>query len=145
MRSRFLVGYGLLTLVLAAPLRANPHEARVPLHDGRVDVAEITAAIGEEMHIPGSSWLASRDAGEINLKGLRGSLFVKALNASLKDGCRVTMSDNALVFHFDADELPHGLDSVKQATRTFVANAAPEATAAQNRLYGLLLPQTIDA
>lgn len=124
----------------AAPVLASPHEVRVPLHQGKIRVADLSAGLLEELHVPTSRL----PAGEIDLSGLGGSLFVSALNQSLGDGCRLEVSGDALVLHVDADNLPDNLDSVKLAVRTFTAVAAPQATAAQAARYGLHLPAKLD-
>lgn len=130
---------GLLTV--GAPAIASPHELRLPLDDGRLDWADLSAAACEGIHLP--SWHVGR--GQISLKGWRGSLVLQALNASCGDGCRVTVSDNALVFHLDTEKLPGSLDQSTRALRTFVATGNPQATAAQARRFGLFLPARVDS
>jgi pimeloyl-ACP methyl ester carboxylesterase len=65
------------------------------------------------------------------------------MNKSLGDGCRMTVDANALVLHVDPDKLPHDIDSAKLATRIFTATAAPKATAAQAKHFGLFLPNRV--
>ncbi len=125
----------------ALPAQAKPHDARIPLHEGKLHVADLTAAACREIHLP--AW--QLDAGEINLNGWRGSLFVEAVNASLGDGCSITLSDDALLLHIDPEKLPRTLDENKHALRTFVEKETPAATAAHARRWGLFLPVKVDA
>src|SRR5258708_1351367 len=63
---------------------AAPHEVRVPLHDGKLSLADLSAKLLREIHVPTSHL----PAGQINLRGVGGSLFIQAMNRSLGDGCR---------------------------------------------------------
>jgi pimeloyl-ACP methyl ester carboxylesterase len=119
---------------------AAPHEARVALHDGKLNTADLSRTLLDNLRLRG----VSLDVGTIDLNGLRGATFVRALDAALGDGCNIDVTPEALVLHFDPQKLPHSLDDAKQATRVFTATAAPEATARQHRHYGLLLPQRVD-
>jgi triacylglycerol esterase/lipase EstA (alpha/beta hydrolase family) len=131
-----------LTFAFAAPLAAvaSPHEARIPLNGGKLDSAELSRTLLEDLHIKG----VSLDVGSIDLRGWAGATFIRALDASLKDGCNIEVTPDALVLHFDPEKLPHSFDDAKLATRVFTATAAPEATARQHRQYGLLMPQHVD-
>ncbi len=128
-------------IALAAPAFASPREARIPLRHGNLHVADLCTAATREMHLPG---LRLYFGGDVNLTGLRGSLFVAALNRSLGDGCRVTLGDDALVLHLDTEKLPGDMTSAKRAARVFTEEIAPEATAAQRRGYGLRMPREVD-
>jgi pimeloyl-ACP methyl ester carboxylesterase len=132
---------GLVLFVSAAVAAASPHEAHVALRDGKLTMADLSATLLEELHLPATSHLPP---GEIDLRSFSGTLFVQAMNKSLGDGCRMSVSGDELVLHVDPDRLPHDLDSAKLALRVFTATAAPEATAAQARHYGLHLPKTVD-
>jgi len=132
----FIAGFSLL----ASSALAAPHEARVPLHDGRLRLADLSAQLLEEAHLP----TTHLPPGEISLRGIGGSLFVEAMNRSLGDGCRMNVSADALVLHVDPDKLPASMDTAERALRIFTATAAPEATAAQARHYGLLMPSAVD-
>ena len=129
-----------LALLVSPAALAAPHEARVPLHDGRLESADLTAVLLNDLHIRG----VSLDVGTIDLNGLGGATFVRAVDAALGDGCKIDITPDALVLHFDPEKLPHSIDDAKQATRVFTATAAPAATARQHRHYGLLLPQEVD-
>jgi alpha-beta hydrolase superfamily lysophospholipase len=139
MKSRILVVL-IGMLALAAPAMADPHELRVPLHDGKLRWADLSATVCQQIHLP--RWQIG--TGEVSVEGWSGSLFLAALNASCGDGCRVSVSDGALIFHFDAHQMPGDLDQAKAALRKFVAAETPEATAAQARQYGLQLPAGVD-
>jgi pimeloyl-ACP methyl ester carboxylesterase len=128
-------------LTTAVPALAQPHELRLPLDNGKLRWADLSAVLCNDLHLP--AWRVGK--GEINLNGWRGSLFLQGLNASLGDGCRVMVSDGALVFDFDPAKLPSTGKEAKTALRNFVATETPQATAAQNRRYGLFLPAHVDA
>ena len=138
---KWMAGIVLPLLALAAPAAvAAPREARVPLHEGKLRVAELSDALCRELGLPECSW----DCGDLDLRGARGSAFVAALNESLGEGCRVSVGDDALVLHVDADKLPRDIRSAKRAARVFAAVAAPEATKRQQAYYGLWAPEQID-
>lgn len=128
--------FGSIAIVSAAP-----HEARLPLHDGELRLADLSRKLLEELHLPATHL----PPGEINLNGLSGSLFIAAMNRSLGDGCRLETRGNELVLHVDPDKLPNNITSAEHAMRVFTATAAPRATVAQARHYGLLLPAKIDS
>ncbi len=138
---RRLTGWcaGWAVLSAAAGASAAPHEVRVPLRDGRLAMADLIA--GVRLPAPVAARLPG---GTVDLRGFGSSLFVAALDRALGDGCRVEVTPDALVVHVDGEKLPQGVDGVKQATRTFTAVAAPDATAAQARRYGLALPKAVD-
>jgi pimeloyl-ACP methyl ester carboxylesterase len=117
---------------------ATPREARVPLREGKLRTADLSEAICRELHLPRG---CAFDCGDIDLHRLRGSLFISALNESLGDGCRLTVADDAVVLHIDADKLPDDVRTAKKAARVFAAVASPEATAKQRAYYGLWIPK----
>ncbi|MDB5290000.1 MAG: lysophospholipase [Phycisphaerales bacterium] len=127
-------------LACATPVLAAPHEVKLPLREGKLHVADLSAAVCREAHLPAFEI----GSGEIDLSGLRGSLFVHAMNAALGDGCRLTLGDGALTLHVDTDKLPARCDDAKRAVRTFTAEIAPEATARQARRWGLFVPAHVD-
>ncbi len=120
---------------------ASPHEARIPLHDGKLSLADLSATLLQECHLP----TTRLPSGEINFNALRSSILISAMNRSLGDGCRLELRSDELLLHIDPDKLPKDVDTAKLAIRIFTATAAPEATAAQARHYGLLLPVKVDA
>lgn len=133
----------LVCLVLLAPaaVEAAAREARLPLRDGQFHRADLTALLGEQLGLPAFDCPID---GTIDLRGLRGNLFIRALNRSLGDGCRISIEPDQLVVRIDPDQLPHDLAGAKRAVRIFTAVAAPSATADQSRLYGLLLPHDLN-
>jgi pimeloyl-ACP methyl ester carboxylesterase len=126
--------------ISVTPAAAAPMEARVQLHDGKLATADLTRVLLDNLHLKGFEL----DASSIDMTGLRGATFVKALNAALGDGCNVRVDDDALVLHFDAAKLPHDVRAFKHDVRVFTATAAPDATARQRRFYGLLMPQQVN-
>jgi pimeloyl-ACP methyl ester carboxylesterase len=131
-------------LFSTAVAAASPHEARVPLHDGKLRVADLSTKLVDELHLPAAVAHLPGTGSEIDLRGVGGWLAVEAMNRSLGDGCQLTVSGDALVLHVDPQLLPHSLDSAKRAVRVFTATAAPVATAAQARHFGLHLPAKVD-
>jgi len=119
---------------------AAPHDIRVPLHDGKLQWADLAAAACKGVHLPP----CHPGNGAISLRGWRGSLFLAALNASCGDACHITVAPDSLDFRFDTEKIALSVDHTKQAVRTFVATDYPEATASQARRFGLFLPARID-
>jgi pimeloyl-ACP methyl ester carboxylesterase len=130
----------LTLLVCATPVFATVREARIPLKDGKLRTGDLSAAICRELGMPAFSC----DVGEINVGGYRGSLLVSAVNQSLGDGCRISISDNAVVLHIDTQKLPNDVRDAKHVARVFTSLVAPEATAKQRAYYGLWTPDNID-
>src|SRR5688572_15469547 len=131
-----------VALLLACPLvSAAPREARVPLRDGKLRTADLSAALCREVGLPSR---CAFDCGDIDLSGLRGCNFIEGLNEALGDGCNVSIHDDALVLRVDTEKLPDDMRSAKRAARVFTAVAAPDATAKQRAYYGLWTPKDID-
>src|SRR2546430_1429770 len=95
--------------LLIGTASAAPHEARVPLRDGKLRLGELSAELLGALHL---NHIKLPDAA-IDFRGLRGSLMVAAMNESLGDGCRLTVEDDALVLHVDPAKLPHDVDQSK--------------------------------
>lgn len=131
----------LLSVVFLASPAFAAVEARIRLHDGKLATADLSRAMLDNFHLKG----IELDAGTIDLRGMNGASFVRAFNAALGEGCSVRVEPNALVVRVNPRGLPRNLDAMKHATRIFTAVAAPGATAAQRRFYGLLLPPKVDA
>src|SRR5256885_1895553 len=111
-------------LFACLPAFAVPHEDRVPLHDGRVRVADLSDRLLTEMHCPPK--LRVPIPGEVDVRGLDGTRFVDALNHAFGDGCRVAVVGDELLLHVDRDQLPANWDATKVAVRVFTAYAAPD-------------------
>ncbi|MGB7158462.1 MAG: hypothetical protein WBD40_10385, partial [Tepidisphaeraceae bacterium] len=127
-------------LALAAPASALTQTLRVPLHEGRLRTGDLSEDLRKRIRVPNYAWLET----EIDLTGLRGSLFIAAWNKSLGEGCNVAIDNDALVVRIDTEKLPDEVDEAKLAARVFTEVAAPKASADQKRFYGLLLPQEVD-
>lgn len=127
-------------LASAAPCSAKPRELRVPLEQGKLRSDDLTGNFRQHLGFGEVDWLN----GDIDLRGIKGAVVVKALNAALGDGCNITLTDDEseLVIRIDTARLPQDVDATKSAVRTFTAVANPEATAMQQRYYGLHLPLT---
>src|SRR5688572_22961340 len=87
-------------IAFAAPAFATIREARIPLKDGKLRTADLSAAICREMGMP----RCAVNVGEVDLSGLGGALWVTALNESLGDGCRVRVTDDAVVLRIDTEK-----------------------------------------
>lgn len=126
--------------MLSETASAEAHEARIPLRDGKLRLDDLSADLLQNLHLkkPRLPNMA------IDLRGMRGSLFVMAMNEALGDGCRLSVNDDELVLHVDGEKLPQNVTETKKAARVFTAAAAPEATADQCRYYGLLMPKHVD-
>lgn len=137
-----LLALSILLFGGAADAAAAVSEVRVPLHDGRLRAADMTAALCRQFNLPE----CKPSAGEFDLRGLAGSQFVEALNMSLGQGCNVNLADDgtALVLRVDTEKLPQDCEAANRAVRVFTATAAPEATAAHDEFYGVDLPPNFD-
>jgi pimeloyl-ACP methyl ester carboxylesterase len=139
---------GLGTCVILLALSAQPaqgwtRERHLPLHDGRVHLNDLTDSWIRALRIDRLCDPEKLDAS-ISLRGLGGSLWVQAMNAAIGQGCSLSVTDDELVLSIETADLPDTMPEAKTALRTFTAVAAPEATAAQQRYYGLLLPDGFD-
>ena len=139
MRRFFPLNSLLICSLFCGTVVAKPHEMRIPLHDGKMHLADLSKALCREIHVPGMKL-----GGEVDVRGLTGSLFVTAINASLEDGCQLTVQDDVLILHIDSEHLPKSIDQDRRAIRKFFAADFPEATARQARRYGLFLPPHLD-
>src|SRR5688500_7117343 len=84
-------------LAAAAPAPADVYERTVALTGGKLRVADLSAAVCREMHLPAFEI----GSGDVDMRGESGSRFLEALNRSLGDGCRVSVSDDSLVLRLD--------------------------------------------
>lgn len=125
--------------VLAAPAAAVSTTVTVPLREGRLHAGDLSGGLLEMLRLR-----ADLPRVEVDLNGLRGVLLVQAWNATLGEGCRVSVDDDALVVHIDTEKLPGDVDEAKLAARVFTEVATPGATGAQRASFGILLPRTID-
>jgi pimeloyl-ACP methyl ester carboxylesterase len=132
----FLVG-----LFVTAVAQAESIDVTIPLHDGKIEFKELSATICRQLHLP-SFPLGN---GSVKIKGWAGSLFVQSLNAALGEGCQFRVEKDQLLLHLDPAQLPHTVPQAQAAVRRYVANDFPDATARQEKLYGLFLPENFDA
>ena len=134
-----------LLLLCPALAWAQPHEARVPLQDGRLSLLQLGDSLSHVLCVPQSiiNRLPAPDAS-IDMRGFGGWVAVRALNSALGDGFQIRVDDRALAIWFDPDKLPQDWDADCDAAGRFVAVAAPDATARQNRRFGLLIPHATD-
>src|SRR2546421_74282 len=59
----------LLALICwAAPAHADPHELRIPLHDGKVNVADMSPTLCRELHLPPVVRIQGRNRGRTMLQ-----------------------------------------------------------------------------
>jgi pimeloyl-ACP methyl ester carboxylesterase len=123
----------------ALPISAATLETRIPLHDGQLELPVLSAHLTRAMNLP-----AFEVVGQIDLRKMVGSRFISALDESLGKGCDFSITPDELVIAIDPAYLPRNVDSAKSAVRLFTALAAPESTARQNELYGLLMPVKVD-
>jgi len=128
-------------LALATPAMAETHQVSIRLDHGRLETAELSAALLEKLHLPG----VGIGSGWIDLSGLRGTDFLDAVNTALGKGGHIELGDQQLVLSVDPHKLPADSRAIRRAIRMFTAVEAPQATADQRREYGLLLPKVVDA
>jgi pimeloyl-ACP methyl ester carboxylesterase len=132
MRAVVLAG----VLAFASAAMAEVHTVRIPLRDGKIGSGTLTAALCEKMNLPAIDF----GGVTVDLSSFRGGLLIKALNTSLGDGCQVELEPKELVLRVDPAKLPRNSDALRRVARIFTATAAPDATAAQEAMYGLALP-----
>ncbi len=115
---------------------AELNEVRVPLRDGKLSMPELSAALSTKLGLPAVEY----GSATIDVQGMGSSLFVAGINKALGEGCQLMVERDAVLLRYDPAKLPHSMKEANLAARTFTATAAPDATAAQQRKYGLLLP-----
>lgn len=115
---------------------AEPRELRVPLEDGQLSLSHL-----ESLGISIPPWTRSP---RVDVRGVSGWLVVRGINKALGEGCNVAVTDQAIVIRYDTDRLPQDVNQAKDAAQVFAAEVAPESTAAQQRMFGLLLPKNVD-
>jgi hypothetical protein len=135
----------MFALLLPAACPAAEYEISVPLQGGRLSIAQMQDGLAEALHIPPAAiaCLPNMDAG-LDLRGINGWLFLRALNSAMGDGFQADVTDQNLSIRFDLDKLPQDWDQTCDALVRFTDVAAPEAVARQNRRFGLHLPRVVD-
>jgi pimeloyl-ACP methyl ester carboxylesterase len=134
MLAAFVIGLG--TTVIAAP-----HDDRIPVTNGKLQLHDLNATFCRELHLPNCP-----AGGEIDLKGPVGSDFLCAVNAMLWNGGRLEIQDDrTILLHFEGDAVPDKCEAIRRLSRIYTAEKAPAATSAQARNWGLLVPESIDS
>ncbi|HLL91200.1 MAG TPA: alpha/beta fold hydrolase [Tepidisphaeraceae bacterium] len=131
-----------VSMLVTPAARAVPREVRVPLVDGQLRLSDLTAAAARKLRLP--AWAEVSPDVALDVRGMAGTLAVRSLNHALGEGCQIKVDGDAAIVRVDPEKLPRSVDEGKAAVRDFTAHAAPDATAAQNRFYGLRLPRRVD-
>src|SRR5215208_2567174 len=128
------------TLLVCPLASAANHQADIPLDNGRLRSETLTSEALKAVHLPGVGLGSySLDVGD-----WRDSNFVKAVNRSLAGALRVQITRDNLHLEADPAKLPASCDEAKKVVRTFTATIAPDASARQQRAWGLLMPRNVD-
>jgi pimeloyl-ACP methyl ester carboxylesterase len=140
---RHVLSVVVVAVMLVGVSRAygKAHEARIPLNEGRLQIADLPGELMAKLSLPA---LRLPTLGSIDLHSLQGSLLLKALDRSMDGGCSATVTEDALLLRFDPDKLPRSTDEAKHDIRLFAQTAAPNAIADQQKLWGLHLPRNVD-
>jgi pimeloyl-ACP methyl ester carboxylesterase len=144
MKARHLIVAWLVGLIFAASgtaARAAGYDVAIPLHNGKIELSDLSAEICRQMHLPAFPL----GQGSIKVKGITGSLFVQSLNAALGEGCQVRVEGDHLLLHLDPAHLPQSVPQAEAAVRRMVAADFPGPTARQEKLFGLFMPKQFDA
>jgi pimeloyl-ACP methyl ester carboxylesterase len=139
MRSKWILS--LLLGAVAIGLWASRADAKdyvVPLHDGKVKVKELNAAISDELHV-----ISLPTSTEIDLNSPEGADFLCAVNACLWDGCSLQTTRESAVLKL-VPPVKGTCNAMRRMTRIIAAERAPIATAAQARRWGLNIPDQIN-
>jgi len=132
---------GLLGVLLSSAALATPREQRVPLKDGNLHVADLSAAVCRNMDLPG----LRVGSGDVPMHGAKGELFIDAVNLSLGRAGSVRVDGDALIVRIDPELVPGRCEELSRAVRIFAAEASPEATARQAKRWGLFFPENLDS
>jgi hypothetical protein len=126
-----------LLLILLTPAVATARELclTIPLQDGRITDLSIPPAVFKTVPSFGLS---------VDLNGLDGCMFVRALNSALTPGLRLDVVNDDLAIFVDPSKLPKDWNQSCDAIRKFTQVAAPLASERQQRRLGLHLPQVVD-
>jgi pimeloyl-ACP methyl ester carboxylesterase len=136
----------LALLLLPGFCRATEVEVSVPLQDGKLGIVQLRETLESALHLSNSALDAVPDVDvAVDLRGVNGWLFVKAVNGALGQGCQLTVDEDALRIRLDTSKLPGDWDQTCDALNCFTRIEAPEATARQARRFGLHLPMTVDS
>ncbi len=142
--SKQLLAYLIAFFVPGACLAAEM-DVSIPLQDDRLGIIQLRQTLESELHLPKSvlDGLPDLDVA-IDIRGVNGLMLVRAVNGALGDGFHLAVDDDALHISFDPEKLPGNWDQTCDALNRFTRIAAPEATARQERRFGLHLPRVVD-
>ena len=136
MRSWLLLLFSTILGLAASPAFGAVHEHRIPLDHGKLRIHDLNAALCQDLDLP-----ACPAGGEIDLASPLGADFLLAVNACLWHGCSVELAPGgAAMLHVDPAPVPGKCEALRRLTRVWVAEQAPQATAAHARHWGLQLP-----
>ena len=137
---RWLAGALLAISLSGLCMGAAAREQRVPLKNGTLHIADLSAAVCHEMDLPGFS-LAS---GDVAMNSPQGAQLIDAVNLTLGQAGHLSVDGNALLLRVDPDKLASRCDELARATRVLAAAASPDATLRQAKRWGLFVPTSID-
>ncbi len=105
---------------------------------------EISNAAPREIKlpVPGSS-ISIAGKPLVDLSKVQSSRWIAAFNTAMGDGCRIELTDSAIVVRYDTEKFPQDSDQAKATVRLFTREVDPEAAAAQSRTFGMLLPKNV--
>src|SRR6185312_3997667 len=137
-RLLLLLLFGIALLALASSVRADVRETRLPLHEGKLRVHDLNAAVCQTLRLPTCPM-----GGQINVAGQEGQDFLVAFNGCLWRDSSLTINGSEAIVRLTTT--PDGkCEAMRRMARLLTAEESPRATAAQARTWGLLLPQQID-
>lgn len=136
---RAWIGLALL-LCSALPAFGNTRDVRIPLKNGTLHVADLSAAVCNVMDLP-SLHLGH---GDLKINSVEGRLFVEAVNVSLASAGHIKVESAAVVLTVDLDRLASRCDNMSRAVRVLATEANPKAAAAQAARWGLFMPAQVD-
>lgn len=129
-----------LGFALSATVAAATREDRIPLNRGILQLHDLNAALCNQLRLP-----SCPDRGKVDLNSPLGTDFLLAVNACLWNGCSLEMRDgSSAILRFEPNDSPSKIEAIRRLSRVYTAEKEPQATAAQARNWGLLLPRQID-
>src|SRR5580704_2126456 len=91
-------------IILFAPglCLAAEVDVSIPLQDGRLGIVQLRQTLESELHLPESALNGLPDLDiAIDIRGLSGLLFVRAVNGALGDGFHLAVDEAALRISID--------------------------------------------
>jgi hypothetical protein len=135
---------GVCLLAPSAGLAAE-RSVSIPLEDGWLSTSQLRTVLEKDFYLPPAVLepVLSPDVG-LNVESIGGWVVVDAMNRALGQGFHLRVSDQALTIEYDPQKLPRGWNESCDALRRFTQVMAPDATARQERTFGLHLPRAVD-